>query len=117
MLQQVSSPELIVCHASPTTRVAAQCQNPIIGQAINRRALPVGCNQPLEVASELNHWAQFGRLLGQQHEPINRSSCHRFVRDRPAVQDALSGFEQCRPQPQDLSGGLPRDYPTDGCIR
>jgi hypothetical protein len=73
VLQQLSEPEAFGHHASLAARLLRrQPQNPISGlggQSIDGRGLSVGRDQPLELAPELIHWAQFGRLPGQPHEP------------------------------------------------
>jgi transposase-like protein len=73
VLQQLSEPEAFGHHASLAARLLRrQPQNPISGlggQSIDGRGLSVGRDQPLELAPELIHRAQFGRLPGQPHEP------------------------------------------------
>jgi hypothetical protein len=82
VLQQLSEPEVFGCHAGLTTcLVRRQRQNPISGigsQGVDGRRLPIGCKQPLEVAPELIHWAQFGRLPRQPHELDVQPVCQRL---------------------------------------
>jgi hypothetical protein len=72
VLQQLSEPEVFGCHAGLAMRLLRrQHQNPmscIGGQSIDGRGLPVGCDEPLELAPELIHRAQFRRLPRQPHE-------------------------------------------------
>jgi hypothetical protein len=73
VLQQLPEPEAFGCHSGLATRLLRrQRQNPISsigGQSIDSRRLPVGRDQPLELAPELIHRAQFGCLPRQPHEP------------------------------------------------
>lgn len=73
VLQQLSEPEAFGQHSGLAARLLRrQPQHPISsigGQSLNGRGMPVGRDQPLELAPELIHRAQFGRLPGQPHEP------------------------------------------------
>jgi hypothetical protein len=82
VLQQLSEPEVFGCHAGLAERLLRrQCQNPgggIGGQGIDGGRLSVGGDQPLELAPELIHGAQFGRLPGQPHEADAQSRGQRL---------------------------------------
>jgi hypothetical protein len=82
VLQQASPPEPLRGHGSLATRLLwPQRQDPgggIGGQGVDRPGLPIGRGEPLELAPELIHRAQLGRLLGQPQEPDAQRSGQRL---------------------------------------
>ena len=105
VLQQLSEPEVFGCHAGLAMRLLRrQRQNPgcgVGGQGIDGRGLPVGCDEPLELAPELIHRAQFRRLPRQPHEANAQP-----VRQRLGLRGGV-GARPVTQQPEPAGAAIP----------